>query len=154
MAILCSKGDKVGRGTIGCRTLDNCVRIGGESVRNLEKELYHRGERTHQIVPASSTGSLGSWVEVSRFGPCPAVRVQVGMISDIPSDSLLEGLQALLPLEGTATSGSKGCSPSSFFRDESEGEAGERSMSSMDEESFVRMASVDHCAAKLLYTHS
>lgn len=95
-------------------------------------------------VTASSIGSFGSWVEVSEVGSRPAVRVQVGLFSGCPSDSLLEGLQALLPKDSFEASGSMGCSLVSPFDEEQEaGTAGVSRASSFNEQSFVRMAEPD-----------
>lgn len=117
----------------------------GDNYRHEDREAEYTQEGTGLkgvTSTSSSTGSLGSWVEVSEWGSRPAVRVQVGLFSGAPSDSLLEGLQALLPRSIPARD-SANISLTSTFRDISDVVAAEPSTSSFNEVSFVRIAELD-----------
>jgi len=95
-------------------------------------------------VANSSLGSLGSWVEVSEVGSRPAVRVHVGLFSGMPSESLLEGLQVLLPRD--APNNSSEVPLMSAFDDaiDSPGrQSGDSTTSFFNEESFLRIAEAD-----------
>lgn len=126
----------------GCYQDGKAINVDTSASSSSELKLVQAGQGL-QGVRINSTGSFGSWVEVSEVGSRPAVLVQIGLFSEIPSDSLLEGLQALLPGGGFATADSRRHSLTSACYDGTEVEGEGVTASSFNEESFVRVAEAD-----------
>ncbi|KAI0694228.1 hypothetical protein BC835DRAFT_1021308 [Cytidiella melzeri] len=109
---------------------------------NERPAAVHRGSdrferadnQASQNETAVADGSFDSWVEVSEPGSRPAVRVLVGLISGIPSPSLSEASQTLLP-QDCLDDRSPSFSPSLSEED--------ITTSSFNEQSFIRMAEAD-----------